>query len=80
MNIISRYLTAIAAATALASNIYGADNRPAVAIVIDKTTYEAVKPAVAEYAASLATDGKRGVLLTDNISHPDSIRMQLLKL
>ena len=39
MNIISRYLTAIAAATALASNIYGGDNRPAVAIVIDKTTY-----------------------------------------
>ena len=35
---------------------------------------------MAEYAASLATDGKRGVVLTDNISHPDSIRMQLLKL
>lgn len=71
---------AILAAATLFVSACGSHSAPSVAIVVDRESYAAAGEAVDGFAASLSNEGKRGIVITENISHPDSIKMQLMKL
>ena len=54
--------------------------KPSVAVVTDSLTYSYAREAIDSYVASMALDGKKGILLLDKWGVPDSIRVALQKL
>ena len=56
------------------------EKTPAVAVVVDPATYQAIGADVDAFTASMQQVGKRGLCVVDRWNHPDSIRAELLHL
>ncbi|MGM9780586.1 MAG: HEAT repeat domain-containing protein [Candidatus Cryptobacteroides sp.] len=75
--------TALAAAllcSAFLHSFAASKSKPSVAVVTDSLTYYYAREAIDSYLASMALDGKKGILLLDKWGVPDSIRVALWKL
>nr|MCR5744257.1 hypothetical protein [Bacteroidales bacterium] len=56
------------------------EKRPAVAVVVDPATRQALAADVDAFVQSMELVGKRGILVVDRWSQPDSIRAELKRL
>jgi hypothetical protein len=58
----------------------GREKPAAVAVVVDRVTYQAIGADVDAFVKSMESVGKRGVLVVDRWAQPDSIRAELRRL
>ena len=56
------------------------EKRPAVAVVVDPATRQALTADVDAFVQSMELVGKRGILVVDRWNQPDSIRAELKRL
>lgn len=75
-----RVFLALLSLLACLSALQARQKLPAVAVVVDPTTYAAIAPDVDAFTASMEAAGKRGLLLIDRWGQPDSIRAELRRL
>ncbi|MBR3065475.1 MAG: hypothetical protein IKG90_07525 [Bacteroidales bacterium] len=64
----------------LAAVLPARDKAPAVAVVVDPATYQAIRADVDAFTASMTLVGKEGILVIDRWGHPDSLRAELCRL
>ena len=73
------FLTLLSLLT-LVSALSAREKLPAVAVVVDPATREAIAADVDAFVTSMQAVGKRGLLLVDRWNHPDSLRAELRRL